>query len=542
MRINLSIPNNQNSCIKTRQNAHITYPMSKISDVGVMPYYTCGISFTSMKKNQFEGIDSYVVNQFKAPIEKFKTNYDLQTWAGDQCEKIIGFDYEGRTKNTKSQRKSIISEWDNYLKNENREYSNCEKLVILNGITKNLKPDSDNIPPLLNKGVLADTVYAFKNDLKSDKSKSFDFYKTYTNNLRAFYIDDLDTGREDTGWIKISSKQHEPEQFEENVAKLKTLSHKTWCTKSNNAEPYLSKGDFHIYLENGQPKIGVRFNENRIEEIQGEKNNTQIPIAYYDTVISYFAENNFKNFSKTATDEISKAKIKKLQANALRERLKNEIENNDYASIYQAFGISAENNGDGSLTLIEYKLPKAGNLLLTDIGLSEGELFKKVSEVKGDIDLEDSELTSFYNLKKVGGNVNLNLSKLNDFGELEKIEGDLTFNEIWDNPKRAAKVTSLKKIKEIGGELDIIVSNINDLGKLQTVGNDCFLGKSKVKTLKNLENVGGMLDMQKSDIEDTGKLKTVGKGIYLSENLANQDIEWENITKGRIYYPTGEIL
>ena len=31
------------------------------------------VSFGSMKKNQFYGLDLYVVERFKAPIEKFKT-------------------------------------------------------------------------------------------------------------------------------------------------------------------------------------------------------------------------------------------------------------------------------------------------------------------------------------------------------------------------------------------------------------------------------------------------------------------------------------
>ena len=540
MRINLSIPNQQNACVITHKNT--TNTVNTISDIGFMPYYTYGISFTSMKKNQFDGTDGFVVNQFKAPIEKFKNKEDLQVWAEGKCNEICLKEYGGRTRTTSVQRKNIIQNWNDYITNENTVYSNTERLIILNGITKNLKPDDDTLPPILNKGVLADTIYNLKNDLKSDSKMPFNFYKTYTNNLRAYYTEDLSTDTSYNGWTVIPSKENDPENFDDNVTKLKTLSHKTWCTKSNNAEPYLSEGDFHIYLENGYPKIGVRFKGNEIMEIQGEKNNGQIPVPYYDTVTSYFAENEFREYSKTATEEIQKAKVKKAQANALQNRLKEAIDTKDYVTIYATFGIVSKVNKEGLLTLMEYKLPKAGNLSLTDIGLSEGELFKNVSKVQGDVNLEDSELTSFYNLKRVGGNVNLNLSKLIDFGELETIGGDLTFNEIWDKPERAAKVTSLKKIKEIGGELDVIVSNINDLGELQSVGKDCFLGKSKIKTLKNLEKVGGTLDVQKSDIEDIGKLKTVGKYLYLNEHLVNKDIEWENITNGRIYCPSGEIL
>ncbi len=57
----------------------------------------------------------------------------------------------------------------------------------------------------------------------------------------------------------LTSKQNDPVHFSSNVEKLKSLSHKSRCTKSYNAEPYLSKGDFHIYIENDEPKLGVRF-------------------------------------------------------------------------------------------------------------------------------------------------------------------------------------------------------------------------------------------------------------------------------------------
>ena len=46
---------------------------------------TCDtISFGAMKKSEFEGIDLAVVQKFKAPIEKFNSNNDLQKWAGKQ--------------------------------------------------------------------------------------------------------------------------------------------------------------------------------------------------------------------------------------------------------------------------------------------------------------------------------------------------------------------------------------------------------------------------------------------------------------------------
>ena len=233
------------------------------------------VSFGAMKKNEFKGIDLAVVEKFKAPIEKFNSNEDLQNWAGDKAKTIAEKDFGGRQQETKIQRKAMLKEWADYVLNENDAYTNTTALLILNAITKDLKPDNDNIPPVLNKGVLADCIYKINEHTKSDPKYLFDLNKMYQNKLRVFYLGETetDTGKTDTKWVIIPSKEHDPENFEANVEKLKTLSYKTWCTKNNNAKPYLTEGDFHIYLENGKPKLGVSFVSNEIKEIQGERNN-----------------------------------------------------------------------------------------------------------------------------------------------------------------------------------------------------------------------------------------------------------------------------
>ena len=101
----------------------------------------------------------------------------------------------------------------------------------------------------------------------------------------------------------IPSEEHDPENFEANVEKLKALSYKTWCTKSFNAKPYLTKGDFHIYLEDGEPKLGVRFVNDKIQEIQSEKNNGKFPIGYFDILQKHISENNL-NLAINAQNEM----------------------------------------------------------------------------------------------------------------------------------------------------------------------------------------------------------------------------------------------
>ena len=145
----------------------------------------------------------------------------------------------------------MLKEWFDYVIKENDAYSNAQRLIILSAITKDLKANNDIIPPVLNKGVLAQTITELEEKLKVNPRENFDFNKMYQNNLRTTYLEDSSTGETMTGWVVIPSKINDSENFEKNVDKLKTLSHNSWCTKSFNAEPYLSKGYFHVYLENG---------------------------------------------------------------------------------------------------------------------------------------------------------------------------------------------------------------------------------------------------------------------------------------------------
>ena len=165
-----------------------------------------------------------------------------------KAEEIANKDYEGRSEETKRQRKAMIKKWADYVLKENDAYKKTTAFLILDAITKDLDSDNDNLPPVLNKGVLADCIAEIDENTKNDSKYQFNLNKIYKNKLRVFYTDDIETstGETATKWVIIPSEEHDPENFEANVEKLKALSYKTWCTKSFNAKPYLANGDFHI--------------------------------------------------------------------------------------------------------------------------------------------------------------------------------------------------------------------------------------------------------------------------------------------------------
>ena len=141
------------------------------------------VSFSAMKKSQFEGIDLYVVNRFKAPIEKFNSNEDFQSWCLDKVNENYTYEnFKSDDKGVNRQRKEMISEWQNYIQNENDDYNNAVLLMAMQGATKHLKPKNHELPLSLNKGVLAKTIFEIKQELEAKPNVLFDFNKLYSAN------------------------------------------------------------------------------------------------------------------------------------------------------------------------------------------------------------------------------------------------------------------------------------------------------------------------------------------------------------------------
>lgn len=418
------------------------------------------ISFGACKKMEFEGIDYAVVERFNAPIEKFNSTEDLQNWAKKEVEKIRQKDFGGRQQETQIQRKETLKEWEKYVCEENDAYTPTMRLLILNSITKDLKPKEDKLPPVLNKGALADTVNTLHKRLKEDPKCQFNFSKIYQTKLNALYLETEGSGTDFTGWVKIPSKQNDLKNFEVNVDKLKTLSHKNWCTKSYNAEPYLENGDFHVYLENGKPKLGVRFVGDEIQEIQGEKNNG-IPIKYLDIAEQHIKDNKF-GLKYNAQYQIVSARNFKDRINKTKADLGDAIKNNDTKTILEYFGMECEELPDGMLRIFHYN-PIFGEGSFSDLGINENKLFENIKEITFLGDFRGSNAT--------------------DLGKLERIGGPAIFAN--------SQITSLGELKEICGSAYFERSNVTDLGKLQEIGEDAWFSSYQKISLKGLKKIKG---------------------------------------------------
>ena len=468
------------------------------------PYYLSSlkcdtVSFGALKKSKFSGIDLLVVNKFKAPIEKFNSNGDLQNWCNEKIEEIIKTDYKGRRQETVIQRKAMLKEWVDYVQKENDAYKPAIQLLILDGITKNLEHDEDTLPPVLNKGILAQTVEEIQNKLKINPNTQINFSKQYQINLQKSM---LQTESEEkienkTGWVVIPSKENDPEHFEENIEKLKLLSHHNWCTKSFNAKPYLDKGDFHVYLEKGKPKLGIRFDGDEIQEIQGEKNNSKIPVKYLDIAKKQVAKYKLADKTKQEFEVAEKAKEK---ANEILRKLPQGIKNADSDEIFNAVGIKASKTDDGLLHISEYRQPDE-SLTFEDLGVDENRLLKDVKVIAGDADFKGSEIKELKTLQYINGNANFEHSLIENLNNLRYIGGDASF--------RGTKIKNMDNIQEIGRNADFSYSEITSLASLKNIGGDARFNDSKIKDMRNLQTIGRYAEFENSLIENLSNLQSI---------------------------------
>ena len=491
------------------------------------------MSFNAMKKNQFSGIDRYVVERYKLPIEKFDDMGDFFTYCGNEVEDLKKKDFSGRQRETQVQRKAMLDEWFNYVTEENDAYTKSMEMMILKGITNKLKPKEDKLPPVLNKGVLAETVEQTQKELEQNPKAQFDFDKNYRLNLQKEVVTDYGVPEDMTGWVVIPSQKHDPENFEANVEKLKTLSHPNWCTKSFNAEPYLSKGDFHVYLENGKPSLGVRFYGDMIYEIQSQKNDNRIPVRYFN-MMDYFKQYKLMDNARHEIHQLNKAmkKVKKIFPRGL--------EKYSSKQIFKRCGIDCKEDKDGLLIIKELKKPEKIDSFW-EIGADLNKMLKDVKEVEGNADFGGAD--TFGNIRKIGGHANIYNTGINNLGKLEYVAKGVSYNDINENQKKLVKELKPRMVDYINKNIfPDGIENYSTKQILESFGIECKEDKSGMLTinrynqpienfinfsdlgvdennlLKDVKEIEDLANFRGSNATSLGNVKRTGGGVILTDS------------------------
>lgn len=461
-------------------------------------------NFTAMKRSQFKGIDLLVVNKFKPPIEQFDEMADFTRWVKHLLEKTMNLpSYKHLDPNFNRERMLRLFNWKQYLTKDNPIFAACPALmlVIYNGITKNVKAENTEIPPLLNAGALAKTVEEMEASINEQKNPQYNFLNHYVENLRETeQIGDKKISESFDGWIIIPSKKNDNENFAKNVEKLKTLSHPNWCTASLNAEPYLSQGDFHIYMEAGKPRVGIRFEKDVIKEIQGPLNDGNIPVTHIEQIKEHISKEELN--ATEVTSKIEKAEAIK----GIKGKYQKAIKENNIEEIFRLSKIKFDKLPDGTYKIKSFNQPDKF-ISYADIGISEASLLDKISEIEKDISINlESDVERFNTLKKIGGNLTIQNPNFKSLGVLEYVGGNCDITEI----------ETLAKLKYVGKNLRVF--DAKSLGNLEEVGKNCNFSYLSLKTANHLKKVGGNLDLRYSELYHFPKLEEVGKHILVKRD------------------------
>lgn len=453
------------------------------------------VNFCALKKSSFEGFDLECVNRFKAPIETFNSKEDFFSWVKKFLEqKFTLQQYKNHNETDTKERFDILWKWREYLTNDNNLYNRNSSLslIIIDGITRMLTPKNREVPPILNPAVLSETVKQIGESALNKKGNFFNFDKIYRENLRKFITSDIETetGEVGTKWVKIPSKIHDETDFDLNVEKLKALSCRSWCTKSTHARPYLSEGDFYIFIENGKPKASIRIAKDMIEEIQGEKNNSVIPSGYVDEIDDFIKSNNLD--AKKMNTKIQEAKSTKIRVKELKTKLAAAIRNNDRIRIFEEFNIRAKFDEQGRLVLSHYSQPDK-LFSYDDLGINENELLKGLVRIEKDADFSYSKAYDLSTLEYIGRSANFGHSAVKNLGALKYTGGDLKLSN--------SRVNDLHSLETIG--YNVWLRDCGDIrfDSLKEVGGDLYLENSKIKIMPRLTNVKGEIHTRDCDVE-----------------------------------------
>lgn len=188
-------------------------------------------------------------------------------------------------------KKRSFSEWWNYLTQENDVYK--ENPAFAYSV---LKPIIDSSPET-KKGaappINAEILGLVWDELATQGSTQMNILKRYSkiaSEVDKQSVEKIGT-KEGGEWIRIPSESSDSKNFRSNVDKLKRFSMGTgWCTAYGNAEPYLSQGDFWLYLMDGKATVAIRLIGNRVKEIRGHHNKDENLTPYWEPVVNFLSQ------------------------------------------------------------------------------------------------------------------------------------------------------------------------------------------------------------------------------------------------------------
>lgn len=355
------------------------------------------VSFQAMKKRDFTGTDLLAVERFKAPIEKFNSNEDFQNWA----------DIKSKEYTSDTIVLALIYDDLNNAKN----FTKAEILLMIAALMKEIKK-RNYTNDLFNMDIFKSSIAELREKTTKNPKEKFNLFKLYKSNYIRHYLDDDKSLKNITKWVYIPSKKKDKENFESNINKLKILSAK-WCTRKW-PEAHLKNSDFHIYIENGIPRVAIKVKNgifsDKITEIQGPINGLLIPSHYYDIITEYLENKNLKMNLRCGLEFYREKKCYNSEYKNAKVEVEKALKENDIEKIFKVAGIKFKKDTD-NLYIISHYNPYINtlNCTMTQLGINEQKLFLQIKEIEDDADFVYANIKDFGALQSVKGTIHINL-------------------------------------------------------------------------------------------------------------------------------------
>ena len=380
------------------------------------------VSFGAIKKNRLTNYQRLCANYFKAPLEKFDTHEDLRQWAREGLAQTMELNkYEAIDELDSKERMKRLGEWKEFLTqdDEMKEYPTLA-FYVADSITKDLYPETKNFPPLFDKDTFRHVIQEIDKILNKDPKAIMNFKKKYQECLRekvlksVEIIEDHSKKARKSFWVRIPSKENDPDNYEKNLRNLNILSCESWCTKGHFADKYLQKGDFYIYIDKKLPEISVRLEDRRVKEVRDRNHSNKVGLCYYDALKFLAHEKQLDEFVMGIQD----LKYRKSQVDLAKSIIQEDIDTKNFANILRFAGIEVKKLEDGLLELSTFQAPSK-DYTYKDLGIDENEMFRHIGSIKGNANFQGTQVTKLGALKSVGGYAFLGGSKLTEIGNVE---------------------------------------------------------------------------------------------------------------------------
>lgn len=204
-----------------------------------------------------------------------------------------------RLKQINEAKEKRFHEWWNWLTSENTLKQNPSLNYVLLKMAFDGSKEKEKDPTFR---INTKAIKLIEDQIRNSQGQPFNITAAYQDTLNKINAEniEIDQNNPENGWLRLKSKLNDPDGYDENLQKLIDYSTPNgWCTAAGYGVDYLAKGDFWLYLVNNNAKVAIRFSENQVAEIRGQRN--EPPFEYFEQVLDFIEKKDFNISSKLPT-------------------------------------------------------------------------------------------------------------------------------------------------------------------------------------------------------------------------------------------------